>query len=281
MAKPSTSTGIVVVAVLVGGCTERPAPPADPAPAAPPPAPVVVDVTALDFSYQAPDTIPGGWVTIRIHNNGQELHHGQIFRLDQGKTLADVTKLTTPAPPEWLVPVGGPSAPAPGGSLETTVNLAPGNYVLTCEIPSPDGKLHSMKGMMKAFTVASATPAVAPVADITVTLSDYTFAIAGELTAGKHTFRVESAPGQPHEFILARLAPGKKAEDFAAWVEKMNGPPPIEGIAGGTTALLAGHDNVFQAELARGDYALICFIPDAKDGKPHAAHGMLRTIKIT
>ncbi len=243
---------------------------------------MVVDVNALDFSYQAPDTIPGGWVTIRIHNKRQELHHGQIFRLDQGKTMADVATLAAPAPPAWMVPMGGPSAPAPGGALETTVNLAPGNYVIVCEIPSPDGKLHSMKGMMKAFTVvASTTTASPPAADITVTLSDFTFAIAGELTAGRHTFRVETVAGQPHEFILARLAPGKKAEDFLAWVEKMNGPPPIEGIAGGTTAIAAGEVNVFQADLAPGDYALICFIPDAKDGKPHAVHGMMRTITIT
>lgn len=280
MRKRTAGTGIVVLSLFVGGCAERPAPPADQA-AAPPAALVVVDVNALDFSYQAPDTIPGGWVTIRIHNKGQELHHGQIFRLDEGKTMADVMKVTTPAPPAWMVPMGGPSAPAPGGALETTVNLAPGSYVLSCEIPSPDGKLHSMKGMMKAFTVVAPSTAAAPAADIIVTLSDYAFTVAGELTAGKHTFRVETAPGQPHEFILARLAPGKKAEDFLAWVEKMNGPPPIEGIAGGTTAVAAGQVNIFQADLAPGDYALICFIPDAKDGKPHAVHGMMRTVTIT
>lgn len=266
--------------VLLVGCAERPAPATQQPP--PPPAPVVVDINASEFSFQAPDTIPGGWVTVRIHNSGQELHHGQILRLDQGKTVQDVMALTSLAMPEWLVAMGGPSAPPPGLVLQTTVNLAPGSYLLICDIPSPDGKPHSMKGMIKPFTVvAPAGPASPPAADITVTLTDFAFGIVGELTAGNHTFRVTTSPGQPHEFVLARLAPGKKAEDLLAWVEKMDGPPPIEGVVGGTTALGAGQDNIFQAELAPGDYALICFIPDAKDGKPHAAHGMMRTITVT
>lgn len=30
-----------------------------------------------------------------------------------------------------------------------------------------------------------------------------------------------------------------------------------------------------------GDYGLICFVPDAKDGKPHLVHGMVKTIKVS
>ncbi len=266
---------------VLSACAEKPAPPAEPA-AAPTTPPPVVEITAADFAYQAPDTIGGGWVTIRIKNTGQELHHGALYRLTQGKTAEDVYKLEPGAAPDWMVAAGGPSAPGPGGSLETTVNLAPGNYLLVCEIPSPDGKLHFMKGMVRPLTVVAATGnAAPPAAHLTVKLSDYAFDFSGELTAGKHTIRVETVPGQPHEVIIARLMPGKKAEDFLAWVEKMNGPPPVEGVVGGTTALATGEVNVFDVELTPGDYALICFIPDAKDGKPHAAHGMLKTIKVT
>jgi hypothetical protein len=268
---------------LLAGCAEKPAP----APLPPPPAPTpsVVEIGANDFAFQAPDTIQGGWVTIRIRNNGQELHHGAVYRLDQGKTVEDMLKVSGPNVPEWLVAAGGPSGAAPGGgTLETTLKLAPGNYVLVCEIPSPDGKLHVMKGMIKPFTVVAPVADAAPAeADITVRLTDYDFEFSRELTAGRHVFRVENAPGQPHEIVIARLVPGKKAEDFLNWIEKerMAGPPPIEGIAGGTTALSTGELNVFEAELTPGDYAIICFIPDAKDFKAHAAHGMLKTIRIT
>jgi hypothetical protein len=34
------------------------------------------------------------------------------------------------------------------------------------------------------------------------------------------------------------------------------------------------------ADFTPGEYALICFLPDAKDGKPHFAHGMIQQIHI-
>ena len=163
---------------IVAGCAERT--PAPDSTQAPPAAPPTVDINAVDFAYQAPDTIPGGWVNLRLHNNGQELHHGALYRLDQGKTMADVVKLDRTAAPDWLVAVGGPSAPAPGGMLETIVQLAPGSYLLICDIPAlgqggvntfqatltagdyavicfipdvKDGKPHAGHGMLKTITV--------------------------------------------------------------------------------------------------------------------------------
>jgi hypothetical protein len=36
----------------------------------------------------------------------------------------------------------------------------------------------------------------------------------------------------------------------------------------------------FTADLTPGEYLLICFLPDAKDGKPHFVHGMMQQIKV-
>jgi hypothetical protein len=38
----------------------------------------------------------------------------------------------------------------------------------------------------------------------------------------------------------------------------------------------------FAAELPRGDYALICFVPDQRDGegRPHVHRGMLRQFTV-
>jgi len=37
---------------------------------------------------------------------------------------------------------------------------------------------------------------------------------------------------------------------------------------------------VFTADLAAGDYGFICFVPDAKDGKPHMMHGMMQQFAV-
>jgi len=52
--------------------------------AAVPATPVVYTVTAKDFSFDAPDTITGGMVTIKLVNQGPDLHHIQLIKLSDG-----------------------------------------------------------------------------------------------------------------------------------------------------------------------------------------------------
>ncbi|MBA3260206.1 MAG: hypothetical protein H0T68_12175 [Gemmatimonadales bacterium] len=41
-----------------------------------------------------------------------------------------------------------------------------------------------------------------------------------------------------------------------------------------------GGVNWIEVDLEPGKYALICFLPDAKDGKPHFTHGMMQEIEV-
>jgi hypothetical protein len=59
----------------------------------------------------------------------------------------------------------------------------------------------------------------------------------------------------------------------------MKGAPPAEPV-GGVGLLDKGSQGSFTTELEPGAYGFICFVPDAKDGKPHLAHGMMKTIKV-
>ena len=45
-------------------------------------------------------------------------------------------------------------------------------------------------------------------------------------------------------------------------------------------AAVAACGGVAQLPLAAGDYAFICFVPDAKDGKLHVEHGMAKQFRI-
>jgi hypothetical protein len=247
--------------------------------------PHVVTVVARDFAFQAPDQIPAGLVTFRLENRGQALHHLQLLRLDGGKTLQDLLAALQAGgpPPAWMHEVGGPNAPDPGSDANATVLLQPGTYAMVCFVDIPDHVPHVMKGMAKQFTVTPALqPAAmtAPAGDVTLTLNDYSFTPSRQLTAGTHTLRVENAASQPHEVELIRLAPGKTVNDLMAWMQSMQGPPPASAI-GGIAAMQHGEVQSFTAEFTPGSYVLICFVPDARDGKPHFMHGMVQTITVS
>lgn len=276
-------TPVLPLALLMAACVRGEAPPAEQTTVATPPtAPPVVTVTATDYAFQMPDTVPSGPVVFRLINNGTEPHHVQILRLDEGKTLADFTALPPNVPPPaWVVEVGGPNSPPPGGGRsETAVNLIMGNYVAVCFVPSPDGKSHLAKGMVKPFVVPPMTSTAAlPTPDLTMVLTDYSFELSGPIAPGHQVIRVVNQARQPHEVLLVKLAEGRTAQDVAAWVEKMDGPPPGEPV-GGTVGLAQFVDNYVIHTFAPGEYALLCFIADARDGKPHVAHGMIRQISV-
>jgi hypothetical protein len=248
--------------------------------------PAAVTVTASDYAFQAPDSMAGGAVTVQLVNHGKELHQAQLIRLEQGKTLADVAQVLKSggAIPSWIKFVGGPNGIAPGQETQATAVLPPGNYAYICLIPSPDGVIHAAKGMARPFTVTEAPSTAAsqmPTADVTIKLVDYDFQPSQPLKAGRQRIMVENAGPQPHEVVLLKLAPGKTTEDFGMWAERgMKGPPPAQPL-GGVTLLDKGAQGSFIADLTPGNYGFICFYPDQKDGKPHLAHGMMKTFKVS
>ena len=272
----------LIAGLVLGGACAKPAPQAA--------GPNVVTITATDYAFSVPDTIPAGLTTLRLVNQGKELHHASLIRLKDGKTIADFQSGLQAAmqshapPPPWISFAGGPNALTPGDTGTATQTLEPGNYVFVCWIPSADGTPHIMKGMMHAMVVKSSQgPAVAePEAGLSVKLTDYDFVFSAPLTAGTHTIRVENAGAQPHEVVITALPPGKTLQDFMAWEKGgEKGPLPTGKWLGGVVALDAGGHARFTATFTPGNYLLLCFWPDAKDGKPHLVHGMAKQISVS
>lgn len=242
-------------------------------------------ITARDYSFDAPDTVEAGVTNIRLRNEGPEMHHVALLRLEQGKTMDDLGAAMAAGAtvlPEWAVEVGGPNVPNGPAESSAILDLTPGNYYLVCFIPSPDGVPHLMKGMTKQMIVKPASSPTAPLpsANIVMKLHDYTFTESAPLTAGRHTIRIENEADQSHEVLILKLEPGKNGMDVAHWMENMTGPPPA-AIVGGITGITKGQVNYITVDLEAGDYAMLCFIPDAKDGRPHIAHGMVRDFKVS
>jgi hypothetical protein len=246
-------------------------------------APRELAITATDFAFRAPDTVAAGLTRIRLRNDGAEMHLLQLVRLPAGKTIDDVRDRIAMKYylPSWTVPVGGPGVPPPGGTSEVTADLAPGRYALICFIASPDKVSHAMKGMLRELVVTPATGAARaePHANARVALHDYTFELSAPLHAGRQVIRVENVADQPHEVGLVRLTPGKTFADALEWENTHAGPPPFTP-AGGVLALAKGQVNYITADFEKGTYMLFCFVPDAKDGKPHTMHGMTREVTI-
>jgi hypothetical protein len=256
-----------------------------------------LDVVASEFAFEAPDTVAAGRVRLRLTNRGQEMHLLEVARLADGHTAEELAAhlAARRAVPAWATFVGGPFAPLkgarpvgePSDGLAVTIDLAPGRYALLCPIPSPDDhKAHLAKGMVRTLVV---TPA--PAAGVArpsrergartarVVLDDYGFLMDPAWRAGRTTLRVENRAEQAHELVVFRLEPGKRAVDVVRWARTLTGPPPGTLVAG-TTALGHGRTATLDLSLTSGAYALLCFLPDATDGRSHVQHGMTRDLTV-
>lgn len=244
----------------------------------------VLTIHASDFRYELPASFPAGLTTIRLINHGAEPHHSQMIRLAPGHTPEEFFAALAAGgpPPAWISMVGGPNAVLAGDTSVVVQDLEPGTYILLCFIPGADRVPHFVKGMQAVMEVTPATQSALeePTADVTMTLVDFGFELSGPVKAGNRIIRVENAGPQPHEVVLARMEPGRTVADLLAWEEAgAQGKGPGEW-AGGVVALEPGSHAWFSVSLTPGKYILICFVPDAGDGKPHHAHGMSREFEV-
>src|SRR5258708_27754165 len=107
---------VVVIALATAAACARPAPERGAS---------LVTFTATEYAFQGPDTLAAGLTTLRLVNDGKELHHASIFKLGEGKTLADFHAamagvMSGKAPPPPRVHLPGrphPNRPGPADTL--------------------------------------------------------------------------------------------------------------------------------------------------------------------
>jgi hypothetical protein len=176
---------------------------------------------------------------------------------------------------------GGPGGIDPHDSSEVTLDLKPGNYVLACFIPGPDGAPHLAKGMIQPLQVTSdlASGGVAPESQGTFSMKDFTFDMPDTLPAGAATYRVVNAGAQPHELDILMLAPGATDDDVLAWDSAPAGPPPFESV-GGINAFSPDGSGSMTLDLAPGTYLAVCHVPDPVSGVAHLHLGMVKHFTV-
>lgn len=261
--------------LLLGACGPAPDSQAASAPLLP-----RVTIKTADFSFEAPAQIEAGLVSITLENDGQEPHHAQLVRLNDGVTVEQFQTALQQNPDEAFMLVtwaGGPGIIDPGGRQEVMVELTAGQYVLLCFVPSHDGLPHLAKGMVRPIeVVAPADQVAAPElkADVTVKLLDFSFTLPPQTKAGPQVWQVINEGEQIHEIALIKLAEGKTMEDVAAFMHSLHGAPPFESI-GGFQALDPGKSGWLNLDLSPGNYVALCYVPDPVSGQAHLEMGMV------
>lgn len=256
--------------------------------------PRVVEVTAVDYAFAAPGSIPSGWTTFRFANQGDELHVFDLLRLPNGKTYRDlqreylrpgdsilqaryegnleqsetIQKLEQ-LEPQWMEAMGvgnGVGLTSPGHTAETTVQLEPGIYYMKCFTFTSDAKIHWSLGMRRSLVVTeSVSERSPPNADVHVDVSNYTIEMKEDVEEGHKTFALRfgdrSAVGEPpyQDLHLVRLEGQTTVKEVAEWVATM---PPFQTPApapflGGAHAAPPGQTAYVTADLKPGRYAWI------------------------
>lgn len=244
-----------------------------------------ITIKAHDYSFEAPAQIEAGLVSIRLENEGQEPHHVQLVRLNDGVTMEQL-QATLQQGPEAALPLvtldGGPGVVPSGKSQQVTVELTPGHYLLMCFVPGPDGIPHLAKGMMAPLEVVSGAEqreVSEPKANGLVRMLDFSFVLPTEIKAGPQVWKVTNEGQQPHEIALIKLAQGKTIADVQAFMQAPTGAPPFED-AGGLQGIDPGESGWLNLDLQPGNYVALCHIPDPASGKAHEELGMVLPFSV-
>lgn len=256
-------------------------------------------ITARDFRFEFPATIPGGYTEITLKNEGSASHHAMLMRLNPGIGFTDFMDRTKAANAGPLFSVsrsvGGPGSVDRGQQASVVIDLAPGQYAVICMVPGPDGMPHYRMGMAAPLTVtAPVRPGVPPVGTTTIDMSDFAFGhLPDVVRAGRHLWKVVDTGRQLHEMVINRLSPGVTFEQARAMLASSEGASapsgaqpapaptgvPFVGVAG-VAPMSPGETNWAIVDLTPGDYFAVCYIPDVKTGAPHFALGMIAPFTV-
>ena len=117
-----------------------------------------VDVTVKEWSVQSPSASVKGAITFHVTNDGTEAHELLVLETDLPAGGIPLTDAGDPPVPvetgadrvteDYNVGETGGEALEPGEERSFTLDLAPGNYVLICNLAG-----HYANGMHRSFTV--------------------------------------------------------------------------------------------------------------------------------
>jgi plastocyanin len=256
-------------------------------------------INSGEYVFEMPATAESGYNRITLNNQGAEDHHAMFLRFNDGTTEEQFMQVLMGGDLLALLDVVtayGGTITNPGGQATVVAFLDPGTYAVVCVIPDAQGVPHVAHGMISMLEVTEgAGTAPDPVADGTITLVEMAFeGLPAEVPAGSYVWEVVNGGTQLHEMAIYQLAPGVPAAAIIASITappaspeaigpaatpEAAGPPPF--VAGaGAAPMSPGATNYVELDAQPGEYLVVCFVPDAETGMPHAMMGMIGSFTV-
>lgn len=230
-----------------------------------------VEVVMSDYDFSTEGEARVGDLIIDFVNSGEQLHHGIIGRLDEGKTLEDVEKFLQKGsqgpPPPWFddSPIDM-TLLTPGETGGIVLDAQEGTYVLLCFMPDPKGKPHVAHGMYQTFDVVAGDDVASIEPDAQVSMTEEG-AEAPELSAGASIVEVTNDAEEPGEVFVAQIAEGKSLDDVEPWFMKgQKGPAPAT-FYGGTHQFGPGESVKLALTLDPGTYSIVASYGEGRNIK--------------
>lgn len=267
----------------------------------------VVDIVTTQMNLEMKSHIPSGWTTFRYENLSNSTHFILFERLPGDKTVEDSKLEIVPVfqegmdfiaagdwakvleafgkLPAWSAEViysGGVGLVSPGGTVEFSMYVEPGNYALECYVKSSGGVFHSAAGMITGLTV---TPEnndnIEPGSTLEVSISSQEgIKVPDNVRPGKHNIKVlfedQTVYGHflGHDVHLMKLDATANLFELNSWmnwsdpnafknpvpsgVEFLGGMQELPSLSGEYTSKVG----YFDAHLKPGTYAFIAEVPD-------------------
>jgi len=239
--------------------------------------PNIVDVRVTDSAIEIPESLAPGFTTFRIDGQSEGDNHLLFLRANPPVTQ-DEMKAGIHAGDGSVDPlvtiVGGNGGMPKGSSASVTFELDEGVYgvVLFTDVGELAAEAYFTVGAQGADTIPPDSDGVIEMGPGLV------FSLPSDFD-GEGTFKVTNEDREIHEAAFVRLLEGLTIDDAREWaIGGFQGPMPFVP-AGGFGALAGGSEGWIEADLAPGNYAIICWIP-AADGIPHWINGMSASFTV-
>jgi hypothetical protein len=203
-----------------------------------------------DETARAPAQVPSGFVEVTFVNTGEDPH--AVF-VTENSIFYGV----------FL---------APGSQSQAVVEFVP-------EVTYSFEELLTFTGPPDVEFTASgaASEGAAPTPEVTVELAEYAFTISDQVAAGPHWWQVTNTGEQLHDVGIFQLQ-DQTLEDLLSEIDLID--PRLQETVVPTWAVAPGQTISINPDLAAGNYALVCRVPDDNNRQRHFNLGMTREVTV-